>query len=271
MAPFHRILITGAAGRLGSRLRTGLAHLADHVRLTDRVDLGKAGPKEELVVAELGDRDAVLEMTKDVDAIVHFGGAPLETDFETILDSTIRGSYHIYEGARQGGAKRVVYASSIHAVGYHLVEDVIDTRAPHRPDSFYGLSKCYAEDLARLYFDKFGLESVCLRICSSFDEPIDRRMMWTMLTYEDCIHLVERSLLAPRVGFTLAFGTSDNHEMAVSNRYATHLGFRPKGNTEAFREKIYTSTPHPDPHSNSVKYVGGWFCDLGHPDDAKKS
>ena len=101
---------------------------------------------------------------KDVQAIVHFGGAPLERPWEEVLNANIRGSYHIYEAARKNGVRRVVYASSVHAIGYHRLEDQIDANAPHRPDGLYGLSKCFVEDLGRLYWDKFGIETAALRL-----------------------------------------------------------------------------------------------------------
>ncbi len=116
-------------------------------------------------------------------AIVHFGGAPLEKPWETILNANIIGSYNVYEAARKQGVPRVVYASSVHAIGYHRLEDHIDANSPHRPDSLYGLSKCFVEDLGRLYWDKFGIESVALRIFSSFPEPADRRMLWSWLSF----------------------------------------------------------------------------------------
>ncbi|MES0885140.1 NAD-dependent epimerase/dehydratase family protein [Roseibium sp. SCP14] len=271
MPHFKRILITGAAGRLGTELRKGLAHLADHVRLTDRVQITGIQPNEEAIVCELGDADAVLELTRDVDAIVHFGGAPLETDFETILDSNIRGSYHIYEGARKNGVDRVIYASSVHAIGYHEVEANIDADAPVRPDSLYGVSKNFVESLSRLYWDKFGIESVCIRIFSSFPEPADRRMLWSWLSFRDCVQHVERSLLAPRVAHTIAYGISNNRIRPVDDSKASHIGFAPLDDTEAYRLQVETSTDRPDPQAPGVKYLGGWFCELGHPEDEVKA
>ncbi len=116
---------------------------------------------------DLADMEAVLAACEGVDAIVHYGGVPLEKPWQDILDSNIRGSYHIYEGARKHGVKRVVYASSVHAIGYHKLEDHIDTNAPHRPDGLYGLSKCFVEDLGRLYWDKFGIETVARRVATT--------------------------------------------------------------------------------------------------------
>ena len=268
---FDTILVTGAAGRLGTELRRGLAPLARKLRLSDRVPIENLKPNEEAVVCDLADEQAIMALTKGVDAIVHFGGAPLERPWQEILDSNIRGSYHIYEGARKNGVKRVIYASSVHAIGYHRLEDQIDAHAPQRPDSLYGLSKCFVEDLAQLYWDKFGLESVCLRIFSSFPEPADRRMLWSWLSFDDCAALVAASLTAPRVACTVAFGMSDNTHKTVDNRLAAHLGFRPKDNTERFRAAVESRTAVPSPDAPAVRCLGGWFVDLGHPDDEVKS
>ncbi|MDA7981631.1 MAG: NAD(P)-dependent oxidoreductase [Alphaproteobacteria bacterium] len=265
---FERILITGAAGALGSRLREGLRPMARRLRLHDREDMGAAAAHEEIVRGDLADFASVLEATRDVDAIVHFGGAPMERPWQTVLDSSIRGSYHIYEGARQNKVPRVVYASSIHAVGYYAVEDSVDTRAMHRPDSLYGLSKCFTEDLARLYYDKFGVESVCLRICSCFEAPEGRRHMWSFLTYADMIHLVRCALRVPRAGYTIIYGNSDNEENAVSNRYARHIGFRPRESVEPHRARVFETTDAPDAHATDIRHVGGFLCALGHPDDS---
>ncbi|WP_166418330.1 NAD-dependent epimerase/dehydratase family protein [Cochlodiniinecator piscidefendens] len=267
MKPFNRILITGAGGRLGTELRSGLAHLAEHVRISDRDEMANIQPHEEAVVCELGDYDAVMALTKDVDAIVHFGGAPLEVDFETILDSNIRGSYHIYEGARKNGVKRVIYASSVHAIGYHDMQANIDADCPVRPDSLYGVSKNFVESLSRLYWDKFGIESLCLRIFSSFPEPADRRMLWSWLSFADCVQYVERALVAPRLGHTIGHGLSDNRLKVVDDSKAGHIGYHPQDSAEPYREAMEAKTDVPDPNAPSVQFIGGWFCELGHPND----
>lgn len=264
---FDTILITGAAGRLGTELRRGLAPLARRLRLADRVDIPHLAEYEEAHRFDLADEEAVRHAVSGVDAIVHFGGAPLERPWEEILNSNIRGSYHIYEAARKAGVKRIVYASSVHAIGYHKLEDHIDARAPHRPDGLYGLSKCFVEDLGQLYWDKFGIETVALRIFSSFPEPADRRMLWSWLSFDDCVRLVTAALTAPRVGFTIAFGISDNQVKPVDNRLAGHLGFHPQDNTEKFRAALEETLTVPDPKAPSVQCLGGWFVELGHPDD----
>ena len=267
MPNFNRLLLTGAAGDIGKHLRKTLASQTTHLRLTDRMPMGDAAPHEEIFETDLGVLEPVLKMTRDVDAIVHFGGASRERVWEDILNSTIQGSYNIYEAARKNGVKRVVFASSIHAVGYTPVEDVPDTRAPHRPDTLYGLSKCFVEDLARLYFDKYGIETVALRICSCFSHPVERRQLWSWLSYDDCTRLVISALSAPRVGFSVIYGTSGNSERGVSNVHATHIGYAPQDSADPYRDAVETSTERPNPHEDKVKYVGGWFTELGHPDD----
>ena len=158
MPRFNRLLITGAAGNLGRELRRGLKPLADTLRLTDRADMEPAQDGEEVVTCELGDFDAVMETVAGCDGIVHFGAAPVERPWAEILESSIKGGYNVYEAARRHGIRRIVYASSIHAVGYVRREEGADTDTPHRPDSLYGVSKCFVEDLAKFYFHKFGIE-----------------------------------------------------------------------------------------------------------------
>ena len=267
MPLYERILITGAAGRLGSELREKIAHLGATIRLADRVPIVDLRPGEEEAVFDLSDMRETIAAATGCDAIVHFGGAALESPWQTILDANISGSYHLYEGARLGGAKRVVYASSVHAIGFHEIEAHIGVDAPVRPDSLYGVSKTFVESLGRLYWDKFGIETACLRIFSSFPEPADRRMLWSYLSFADCVRLVEAALTAPRVGHTIAFGLSDNAVKAVDNRGAGHLGFIPRDSSEPFRAKVEAAKPPLDPKAPSTLYLGGWFCDLGHPDD----
>lgn len=269
MADYNRILITGAAGSLGDHLRRGLPHLADRLRLVDVKPMGEAAAHEEIVQCDLSDEAAAREVTKDCDAILHFAGHPREQTFREIVTDTLPAAYNIYEGARRHGAKRVIYASSIHAVGFYPVEAVPDTRVPHRPDTFYGLTKTFVEDLASLYWDKYGLESVCLRICSCFPEPADRRMLWSWLSFADCVRLTEAALTAPRVGFSVVYGTSDNAQRGVSNAHASHIGFRPLDSADGYAAGVLSRVERPDPSALGTRIVGGNFGAVRHPEDAE--
>lgn len=264
---FNRILITGAAGRLGTELRKGLAPLAEHLRLTDRVDIKDLQENEEAMILDLSDEAAVDEAVLGVDAIVHFGGAPLERPWNEILDSNIRGSYHVYESARRHGVKRVVYSSSVHAIGYHRLDDHIDCDAHPRPDSLYGVSKNFVESLSSLYWDKFGIESACIRIFSSFPEPADRRMLWSWLSFNDCVSLVSASLTAPYIGHTITVGMSDNKLKPVKMDNAGHIGYVAQDSSEPFRQTVEAKTKLLDPTDPATQCIGGWFVNLGHPND----
>ena len=267
MPRFNRLLITGAAGNLGRELRAGLAPLASTLRLTDRDAMDPAGPGEEVIQADLGDFDAILDVVAGCDAVVHFGAAPVEKPWEEILNSSIKGGYNVYEAARRHGIRRIVYASSIHAVGYVRREEGADTDTEHRPDTLYGLSKCFVEDLAKLYFHKFGIESACLRINSCFPEPADRRHLATWMSFRDLVQLVTRCLTAERIGHSVIYGISDNRERFFSNDRVRHIGYVPQDSAEDWRGKVEAATAPGDPFDPGVEFVGGVFCNYGHPDD----
>ena len=179
--PFHRLLLTGAGGGLGTMLRERIKPWTDIVRASDVRAIAPAGAGEEVVRCDLADRAAVYDLLDGVDAVLHFGGVSVEDTFETIMQANILGLHHLYEAVHKRGIKRVIYASSSHVVGYYPTTEVIDAAAPLRPDGMYGVSKCFGEALSRYYYDRFGIETVCLRIGSSFDEPRNARMMVTFL------------------------------------------------------------------------------------------
>lgn len=268
--PFDTILITGAAGSLGGQLRRGLAPLARRLRLADRNPIGDVAAHEEACIFDLADEAATIAACEGVDAIVHMGGAPVEMPWQEVLDSSIRGSYHIYEGARKHGVKRIAYASSVHAIGFHALSDHIATDTPVRPDSLYGVSKCFVESLSSLYWDKFGIETACVRIFSSFPEPADRRHLWSWLSFDDCVRLFSAALTAPHVGHTIVFGMSDNTVKPVDNSRAGHLGFVPKDSAEPFRAAVEARVPVADPAAPATRCYGGVFVDYPHPDDPAK-
>lgn len=267
MTKFNRLLLTGAAGALGQVLRTGLAPLATHLRVSDRAPLAPAASNEEAITCDLADRGEMLALTRDVDAVVHMGGVAGENSFDAILASNIVGLYNLYEGCRKNGVKRVVWPSSNHAIGFYPRTQVIGTEVRTRPDSNYGVSKAFGENVAQYYWDKYGIESVSVRIGSCFPEPKDRRMLTTWLSYPDLVHLIERCLVAPRVEHSIIYGVSDNDMCLWDNAGARHIGFRPKDNAEVFREVVEAATPEPDKDDLFVAVHGGGYAAAGHYDD----
>jgi uronate dehydrogenase len=261
--PFRRLLLTGAAGGLGSVLRERVKPWTDVLRLSDLGGLGEPGEGEEIMCCDLADREAVLKLAEGVDAVLHFGGISVEDKFEPIMQANILGLANLYEAVHKAGVKRVIYASSNHVTGFYRTTEVVDADMPLRPDTFYGVSKCFGEALSRYYFDRFGIETVCLRIGSSFPAPKVARMMVTYLSYDDLVELVRCSLVAPRVGHTIAFGVSGNDALWVDNRKAAHLGFRPKDSSKPFAHLFPDSGERPAPDDVTSIYQGGPFILAG--------
>lgn len=262
-APFNRLLLTGAAGGLGKVLRERLRPYAKVLRLSDIADMAPAkDPHEEVLACDLSDKQAVHQLVEGVDAILHFGGVSVERPFEEVLGANICGVFHIYEAARRHGVKRVIFASSNHVIGFYKQDETLDARSPRRPDSYYGLSKSYGEDMASFYFDRYGIETVSIRIGSSFPEPQNRRMMSTWLSFDDLTQLLERALYTPNVGHTVVYGMSDNLKVWWDNRVAAHLGFAPRDSSEVFRKQV-EAQPMPAADDPARIYQGGAFCAAG--------
>jgi len=255
-----KLVLTGAAGQLGSRLREPLSKMCDTLVSTDLADdVGTLYEGETYVKADLSSLDAMVDLLKGADMVVHFGAIGDEAPWDDILQSNIIGAYNVWEAAYRNGVKRVVYASSVHAVGMHKKTDTIGLDAPHRPDTYYGLAKCFSEDLASLYWDKRGIESVCMRIFSCAPAT-NARSIGTWLSYDDLIHLVERSVDSPVVGFSIVYGISKNDRAVVDRTKPAHLGYRPKDNAEQFAKEIFAKTPPLDNTNLANLCIGGPFA-----------
>ena len=265
-----KILMTGAAGGLGQALRTRLKANCDTLRLSDRVDFGPAGDGEEVVLADLANAQEVNAAVQGVDAIVHLGGVSVEGAFMPILQANILGMYNLYEAARLHGVKRVVFASSNHVTGFYRQSETIDATHPPRPDSLYGVSKAFGEDLSRFYFDRYGIETACVRIGSSFPEPRDRRMLATWLSFDDLHRLITACLITPVLGHSIIFGMSDNAVTWWDNRCARHVGYVPQDSSDVFRDAVFARTSAPNLTDPVAMYQGGAFLSQGEPMTAHK-
>lgn len=255
-----KLVLTGAAGQLGSRLREPLTKMCDELVSSDIADdIGATLANETYVKADLANLDAMVSLLEGADMVVHFGAIGDEAPWDDILQSNIIGAYNVWEAAYRNGVKRVVYASSVHAVGMHKKTDTIGLDAPHRPDTYYGLAKCFSEDLASLYWDKRGIEAVCMRIFSCAPAT-NARSIGTWLSYDDLIHLVERAVDSPVVGFSLVYGISDNDRAVVDNTKARHLGYRPKDNAEQYAKDVFAKTPPLDNSDLANLCIGGPFA-----------
>jgi uronate dehydrogenase len=260
---FKRLLLTGAAGNLGQELRPRLAAYCETLRLSHRKEFGPAGKGEEIVLAALEDKAQMTALLKDVDAVVHMGGVSTEKTWESILAGNIVGMVNLYEAARANNVKRIVFASSNHVTGFYRQDEVITPQDPVRPDGFYGLSKAFGENLAQLYWDKHGLETVSLRIGSSFAEPKDRRMLATWMSFDDTERLIVAALTAPVVGHSVIYGMSDNGHVFWDNTSAKHIGYRPQDSSDKHRAATEARQPTIDTTQPAARYQGGAFITQG--------
>jgi uronate dehydrogenase len=256
---FSRLLLTGAAGFLGRELRPRLKAYCDTLRLSDRSDMGAPHAGEEVQITALENKEQVLDLLDQVDAVVHLGGISTEQPWDHILAGNIMGMANLYEAARLKGVQRIVFASSNHVTGFYRQDEVVNTRMPPKPDGFYGLSKAFGEDLAQMYWDRWGIETVSIRIGSSTPEPKDRRMLATWLSHDDLERLVVAALTAPIVGHSIIYGMSDNQTTWWDNTHAKHIGYRPLDSSDGFRPAVEARQPTIDKQDPAAIYQGGAF------------
>ena len=256
-----KIVLTGAAGALGTVLRAPLSRLCDALVSTDIAPApATLGANETYVQADLAQMDQIGPLLEGAEMVVHFGSIADEAPFEDILGPNIIGAYNIWEAAHRHGVRRIVFASSVHAVGMHETNAGIDLDAPHRPDTYYGLAKCFTEDLARMAWEKRGIECVSIRIFSCNPEPTNARALGTWLSYPDLIQLVERAIEAPTTGYTAIFGISANTRAPVQNGKASFLGYQPKDNAEYKAAELLARAGRLDPQDPQHMRLGGPFA-----------
>lgn len=255
------LLLTGAAGKLGDVLRAPLGQACRRLRLSDRHALSDLSAHEEQHACDLADRAAMQALLKDVDAVVHLGGVSLESPFEQIAPANINGVFHLYEAARLAGTRRIVFASSNHTTGAYPQGEAIGPHSEPRPDGYYGVAKLFGENLARLYWDRYGIESVCLRLGTVEAEPPDRRALSTWLSFGDLKRLVLAALSAPAVGCLTVYGVSANPARWWSDEGWERLGYRPQDSAEDWRERVQDLAPPAG--SAEGRLQGGSFLGLG--------
>ncbi|MDP1718531.1 MAG: NAD(P)-dependent oxidoreductase [Burkholderiales bacterium] len=256
----NRILITGAAGEIGSTLRAGLRGLYPLLRLSDIRPLSAPAAGEECISTDLRDFAAVSSLVQGMDCVIHLGGVPREGPWEAMLENNITGTYNVFEAARQCGVKRVIFASSNHVIGYYRAERSVGIEEPPRPDSRYGVSKVFGEALGRLYADKHGLSVACLRIGSFRERPQNARQLATWISPRDMVHLVRCCIDAPDYRFLVLYGVSNNDRNRWHNPAAAVIGYQPQDNAEAHASECKSTLA--DGTDPSTEFHGGEFCSI---------
>lgn len=255
-----KIALSGAAGALGSLLRVELLHRQVDLRSSARRPLVALVPGEDLVTGDLGDPAVVDQLLDGVDVLIHMAGTSVERPLEEIIQNNLRGLVAVYEGARRQSVKRIVFASSNHAIGmYSTTEPApLQLDCAFRPDGFYGLSKMWGEGLAQMYWDKHGIESICVRIGSCLPTPKEFRHLSTWLGHEDLLHLIERCIAADSIGFLTVWGVSNNSRSYWDNAQAARLGYCPQQDAERYADEILRLEDPLEPLAR--QFQGGAFA-----------
>ena len=258
-----KVALSGASGGVGRVLRPAL--------LEHGVDLRSAGGSKPLTPLTLeedvlnGDlRNAVVvdRLLEGADVLIHLAGTSVERPLPEVIDNNLIGLHAVYEGARRHGVRRVVFASSNHAFGMYSVDDKLSLDSPFRPDGLYGLSKVWGEAMARMYWDKHGIEGISLRIGSTLEKPTEFRHLSTWLGHDDLVHLMMRSITAPDIGYLAVWGVSNNTRGYWSNEGAERLGYRPQQNAEDYAAEILSRDNPLDPVAR--RHQGGSFVPMNY-------
>ncbi len=227
-----RVLITGAAGLVGSALREHLRPAYGHLLLTDLREIPDLACNEEAVLADITDRHAMEQMVAACKALVHLAGLGGSGDLEALFRANVRGLFDALEAARLGGIKRIVFASSNHAFGCYPIEVPVSPDMAPRPDSLYGAFKVLGETMLRTYYERHGIASVSLRIGTFRQLPIDQRSLATWLSPRDLAQLVDLSLRHPNPGCLVINGYSGNTRIKTRDPDWAFLGYVPLDNAE---------------------------------------
>jgi uronate dehydrogenase len=253
-----KVLMTGAAGSIATALQ---ARLRDRyaLKLTDIVALPNPRADDAFVSADLCDIAAVSRAMQGVDAVIHLGGISKEDSWDKILPTNVVGTYNVFEAARRAGVKRIVFASSNHAVGFYRRTDKVDHTVLPKPDGRYGLSKVFGEALGRLYADKYGLEVFCIRIGAMTPEPVDVRRLAIWVHPDDLAALVDIGLSTPGLVFEIVYGMSDNLRAWWDNSNAARLGYRPQHRSEDYAAGVLAKEPPGNPGDRALVFQGGAY------------
>jgi uronate dehydrogenase len=239
-----RIVITGAAGRVGSTLREALAADCDHIVLVDREPLEARRAGESVVKADVADVAAMQDAFADAAAVVHLAALPGEAPLSALLEGNVLATQHVLEAARRAGVPRVVLASSNRVTGHYPIHHQVFPDEPPRPDGFYGVSKVAAEALGQLYADTFGLQVVALRLGSFEEEPAETRHLATWLSPTDCAGFVRAALRATGVSFVAVYAVSANARRFWDiSAGEAELGYRPVDDAARYASRFADDDP----------------------------
>ena len=265
-----RVVMTGAAGGVGTMTRPHLVGHFDQIVVSDRREITELHDGETFVQADLTDMAAMERLLEGADGIIHLGGQPVEADWEAVHSANIIGLYNTYEAARRQGCTRIVFATTNHVVGFYRRQQTIDHIAMPRPDSRYGVSKAFGEALGRMYADKYGLRVFNIRIGNVDHTPADVRRLSIWISPRDLAQLFRIGLTHPHIHFEIVYGASQNARAWWDNANAYRLGYQPQDEAEDHAEQAHAVTrDHPE-DPITAQFHGGPFCAIEFAGDVRR-
>ena len=262
-----KVLITGASGHLGGMLFRSLAELGYKNLVATDLKKKNIEKNQKFILANLKNLKSIIKITKEVHAIVHFGAIPIEDTQPNILQNNIIGTYNLFEAARINKVKKIIFASSNHAIGFHRRTTKLNQFSNQRPDSHYGLSKAFGEQLSRFYADKFNIKSLCIRIGSCLRTPEDRRHISTWISYRDLTQLVDIGIKHKAIHHEIVYGASKNKKSWWNNSRAYQLGYKPKDSADRFDIHLLSTNEYKD--KMALLFQGGVFTSANFKGDIK--
>jgi uronate dehydrogenase len=258
------LAITGGSGNVGTALRKVIADRYRSIRIIDRVPPASLAGTEEYRAVDITELDALSEALEGIDGVVHLAGFPNDRPIEAMLQVNVLGSTNLYEAARRAGVGRVVLGSSNHVAGFYPRTEQIDEQSPMRPDSLYGLSKCWAELTAGLYYDKCGIRTLNVRIGNAQAQPTSPRSLEIWLSPGDFAQLVAIGMTHEAIDSTTVYGVSKGGGSWYDNAVATALGYVPQ---DLIRDHAgpgaFALQPGELPEIEAF-FQGGAFCSRDH-------
>jgi nucleoside-diphosphate-sugar epimerase len=233
----RRVLVTGGAGNIGSYFATHSHHKYDLVLLEREWDEEGKKLREfgELVTGDVTDLEALKAAFVGVDTVVHLAAnANPSADWQSVRDLNIGGTYNAFVAARAAGCRRVVYASSIHAVSGYPADVQVKTSEPVNPGDLYGVSKCFGEAMGRYMAEQEGLSVIALRIgafqpLENAEQESSLGMLDAFVSWRDLNQLIERSIDIENVRFAVLHGLSNNRFKRLDISDARELlGYAPQ-------------------------------------------
>ena len=248
----RKVLVTGAAGNIGSYFAEH-SHERYDLRLMIRPSddekkkegVDKIRDRGEIVVGELSELERLKEFCRGVDTVVHLAANPSpNTTWDSAVSDNMTGTYHVFVAAKAAGVRRVIYASSIHAVSGYPADVQVKTSEPVNPGDLYGVTKCFGEALARYMAEQEGVSSICLRIGAfqphaSAESDKGISMMDAWVSQRDLNQLIEKSIDAENIKFAILHGLSDNRFKRLDISDARELiGYQPQDDLTDVNPKL---------------------------------